>query len=139
MEPEGTAMDRMFWVVDRQNREWNCRSRQVEISVDAKGEAICKIDGAVVIETSKVPRSLSITTVPAIRGECGRDVQLAFCTDENARDCPVQLRTLSRNPDKSLYFYFSRRIFVRDYTNKRDVPAYLTNQENWNADQSKRK
>jgi hypothetical protein len=113
--------------------------RQVDISVDAKGEVICKIDGTVVIETSKVPRMLSITTVPAIRGKCGRSAELAFCTDEDAQDCPVRLHTLTHNPDKSLYFNFSRRIFVRDSTNKRDVPIYLGTQEDWDADQAKRK
>jgi hypothetical protein len=70
---------------------------QLEVAVDSKGEESCKIDG----------------TAAACDG----------CVNKGGRDCPTTLNVISRNSDKSIFLYFSRRVLGRAY--------FVTNQENW--------
>jgi len=72
---------------------------QLEVAVDPDGQNACKLDGS--------------------------DVACGGCIDKDS-DCSAWLSVLSHNPDKSVFFYLSRKI--GDHTD-------VTNQENWDAAQ----
>jgi hypothetical protein len=72
---------------------------RIEVAVDADGKQLCKLDGS--------------------------DAKCSGCIDKD-RNCSIWLSVLSHNPDKSVFFYLSRKI--GEHTG-------VTNQENWDAAQ----
>jgi hypothetical protein len=87
---------------------------ELVVAVDSKGEAVCKVDMITVV------RSVGYkSNVPNVLGTCEH---LTFCFDEDGRDCSASLTEISRNSDKSIFFFIARRVFGR---------TFVTNQENW--------
>jgi hypothetical protein len=86
------------------------------VSVNSGGNEVCTVDGITVDRTTG-----NKTNVPGLfYGPCH---QLYFCTDQAGLDCVAFLEVISRNDDKSIYFYIARRV-ARN--------LFVTNQENWN-------
>ncbi|HKD30864.1 MAG TPA: hypothetical protein VKC66_33770 [Xanthobacteraceae bacterium] len=94
---------------------------QLELGVDEKGKEICKIDGTIVVRTDRHK-----TNIPNVLYGCD---SLHFCADEDGRNCSTNLAVISRNSDRSIFFYFAQRIFGH---------TFVTNQENWDDYQQRK-
>jgi hypothetical protein len=95
-----------------------------EIAVDSDSKELCKVNDTII----GAKEAGTATSLPNVVGSCP---DLSFC-DDGVRppDCATILRLLARNSDGSIFFHISRRIGPH---------AYVTNQENWDAEQARRK
>jgi hypothetical protein len=100
--------------------------REITVTVDSNGEESCTVDGVAVVRTVG-----NKTNVQGVFFGCSG---LHFCTEIKAfgSDCSATLDVISRNSDKSVYFSIAR-------TPSGHGNVFVTNQENWDYEQTKRK
>jgi hypothetical protein len=89
----------MFRTIKRRERRCRIADHELEVAVDSKGEAVCKVDGMTVVRGVGHK-----SNIPNVLGTCE---QLTFCSDEDGDDCAASLTVISRNSDKSIFLFIA--------------------------------
>ena len=105
-------------------------NHQVEVAVDAAGNAVFTVDGTVVKTSHDLQRHVQETNVPYVHA--GGVDGYSICPDAGPSSCPSSINVFSRNADKSVLFMVSE-CFPPRYR------ACVLTQKNWDYQKSRQR